>query len=195
MKVFFDTSYRRTEAQEKHYAVIYKCIEEMGYKHLYNEIMEGVNSDKTGSAIGAEDRQERTKYIEMYKKRLHYLHQSDINVFEATIPSLSTGLLIEKSLDMNKPTLVFYYKKNTPVLISGIEDEKLILAEYDDGNIAQVVRDTINKTNQIRDKRFNFFISPTLLEYLERKSKENGITKSTFIRRLILKHMKSNSSL
>lgn len=192
MKVYLDTTYKRDEQTEKNYLRIYNTIEKLGYKHIFKGI---VNHEplKSASADNA-DRKEREMYVKMYKQRLEYLHQSDINVFEASLPSLSTGLLIEKSLDANKPTVVFYAEGNTPVLISGIEDDKLILISYTGKDLEQKVTETLKKANEIRDKRFNFFISPELLDYLERSSKIDGITKSTFIRRLILKHKKSTKS-
>ena len=188
MKVFLDTTYRRDKQHLANYLRIYALIETLGYIHLFKDIAE----DSPLSINESSDKRERNKSVDLYRKRLEYLHRSDINVFEASLPSLSTGLLIEKSIEMNKPTVVFYQQSNTPILISGIENDKLILVSYNEDTLEKVVKEAFIKARQIRDKRFNFFISPSLLEYLEKKSKEMGITKSTFIRNLILKHMKNN---
>jgi len=64
------------------------------------------------------------------------------------------------------------------------------LREYTKENLAQVVSDVIEDAKHSADKRFNFFISPSLLSYLEEESKKFDMTKSAFIRRLILEHKK-----
>ncbi len=187
MKIFLDTTYRRNKEHEANYRKIYEYIEQLGHTHLFTNIVNNIPLDEDNTATS----KAREKSVELYQKRLEYLHKSDVNIFEASIPSLSTGLLIEKSLDMNKPTIVLYLENNIPTLIAGIENDKLLLAPYTKTNLKRIVEEILVKVNQIKDKRFNFFISPQLLEYLERASKDMGITKSTFIRRLILKHMKT----
>jgi uncharacterized short protein YbdD (DUF466 family) len=96
---------------------------------------------------------------------------------------------MQKALEDNKPVIILYFNQNTPLFMSGVEDEKLFVANYSEKNIKKVVRNSLEQAKERRDKRFNFFISPKLLEYLEKMSKEEGITKSKFIRNLILEHM------
>jgi hypothetical protein len=189
MKVFFDTTIRRTPVDEKHYKEIYSAIESLGHKHIFTDIM-------MGKRLTLDEKNESAKdeFTRMYKDRMKLLQDSDINIFEASIPSLSIGFLIEKSLDLHKPTIVFHSKDNTPILITGIQHDKLITKAYTETNMKDVVREAIGEAQEIRDKRFNFFISPPLLEYLDKASGELGITKSTFIRNLILKHMKRSAS-
>jgi len=190
MKVFFDTTARRTPTVERYYKTIYKAIENLGCKHLFTDIMmdNRLNLDEGEESF-------RKEYAEMYKERMRMLQESDINMFEATVSSLSTGFLIEKSLDLHKPTIVFYEQGNTPILIAGIKHDKLVTKPYTEATIPEVVKKALAEAQEIRDKRFNFFISPPLLKYLDKASAEMGVTKSTFIRNLILKHMKRNSAI
>jgi predicted DNA binding CopG/RHH family protein len=53
----------------------------------------------------------------------------------------------------------------------------------------------LDHAREKRDKRFNFFISPKLLEFLEKTSNGDGITKSKYIRNLIVEHMRQNKNL
>src|SRR3990167_7773814 len=108
MKVFLDTTYRRDKQHLANYLRIYALIETLGYIHLFKDIAE----DSPLSINESSDKRERNKSVDLYRKRLEYLHRSDINVFEASLPSLSTGLLIQKSIEMNKPTVVFYQQSN-----------------------------------------------------------------------------------
>ena len=92
MKVFLDTTYRRDKQHHANYLQIYNRIEALGHVHLFKDIAQ----DSPLSINETSDKRERNKSVDLYRKRLEYLHRSDINVFEASIPSLSTGILIEK---------------------------------------------------------------------------------------------------
>jgi hypothetical protein len=95
---------------------------------------------------------------------------------------------------MNKPTLVLYYKDNVQHFLAGAEDEKLLVKSYNETNLTNVLKESIEELKSFKDKRFNFFINPGLLTYLETTSKNLGLTKSNFIRNLIVDHMKKNKS-
>lgn len=127
--------------------------------------------------------------INLYKKNLKKIKDSDINLFECSLHSLSIGFMIEKSLEAHKPTIVLYLEDNNPHFLDGIEDEKLIVRSYNDKNLNDILAEALKEAKIRGDKRFNFFISPMLLSYLEKASKEKGVTKSTFIRNLLLDHM------
>lgn len=111
-------------------------------------------------------------------------------MFDATVPSGGIGFLIEKSLEYSKPTIVLYHETAPTYFFPGADHEKLIVKPYNEKNVKKVVNEALAAAREKRDKRFNFFISPRLLEYLESTSKEMGVTKSKFIRDLILEHMR-----
>ena len=115
---------------------------------------------------------------DLYNLHMKQMQEADINVFEASLPSLSIGFLINKSLDLNKPTIVLYHEDDKPVLISGINHDKLIVKKYNEKNIKSTVVEALDEASELRDKRFNFFISPQLLQYIEKTSSSLGITKS-----------------
>ncbi len=160
-------------------------IEKMGAKNLDDEILK-----LSRNYYETIQKQGRTAFVDLYKRKIKALQQADICIFEGSIPSLSIGYLIEKALDFNKPTIIFYYKDNTPEFISGIDEEKIILKQYFDDTLPKAFESAMEEAKHLQDKRFNFFISPDLLTYLEKASREEEITKSTFIRNLILQHKK-----
>jgi predicted DNA binding CopG/RHH family protein len=59
-------------------------------------------------------------------------------------------------------------------------------------HIKKTLRELLENAREKRDKRFNFFISPKLLEFLENTSNTEGVTKSKYIRNLIVEHMREN---
>jgi len=188
MKIFFTASLRGQADFGKYYKEIFSLIEKEGAKNLDDEILK--LSETYYDTI---QKQGRTAFVDLYKRKIKALQQADICIFEGSLPSLSIGYLIEKALDFNKPTIIFYYKNNTPEFISGIDEEKIILKQYNETSLQQSFESALTEAKHLQDKRFNFFISPDLLTYLEKASKEEGITKSTFIRNLILQHKKKHS--
>lgn len=188
MKVFYTASMRGQKEFKKHYEKIYHTIEELGYTQLDDELIQG----ESNTYYDILAKQGRKAYMDLYKRTMRLLHEADICIFECSLHSLSIGFIIEKSLNLNKPTIVLYHKDNLPHLLMGVDEEKLLLRNYTDQNIKKVLKETLRAARERKDKRFNFFITPKLLHYLVKISKEQGITKSKFIRSLIFDYMKKN---
>lgn len=171
-----------------HFKNIYKEIEKLGYTHVtdiaiaptekfYEEMNKGEEAHK-----------------EFYNTMTKAVQQADICVFETSSPSLGTGSLIDKALSFSKPTVVLYHEGQTPFFLSGSEEDKLIKRSYNEKNLKKILKECIDLARERRDKRFNFFISPKLLEYLETASNTEGITKSKFIRNLIVGDMRKKGT-
>lgn len=188
MKIFFTASLRGQTDYGKYYTKIAQTVEKLGLKNLDDEIFK-----LSPSYYDSLQKQGRDAYVDLYDRKISRLNSADICMFECTLPSLSIGFLIQKALDFNKPVIILYFDQNTPQFISGISEDKLIVRQYTEKNIESVVEESIEEAKHLQDKRFNFFISPNLLTYLEKASKREGITKSTFIRNLIVAHKKKHS--
>lgn len=186
MKVIFTASLRGKKFYENQYKHIIQTIKKLGYETNEDDIVNATNN-KVYIDIQEGSREAN---VAMYQKKVLELQNSDICIFECSTHSLAIGFMIQKSLEFNKPTIVLYYKDNTPDFLTGIEDDKLIVRSYNDDDIDKVLTTALDEGQNVRDKRFNFFISPKLLAYLENTSRKNGVTKSTFIRNLILEHKK-----
>ena len=189
MKVFFTASLRGIAEFGSFYKKMFMHLQKMGFSHLDEEIFK-----LSPSYYDNIQKQGRSAFVDLYKRKIKNLQTADICLFEVSIPSLSIGYLIQKALDFNKPTVILYYKENTPQFISGIEEDKLIVRQYNDLNLEEIVEESVEEAKHLQDKRFNFFISPNLLNYLEKASKAQDITKSTFIRNLLLAHRKKSES-
>ncbi|MFA5137108.1 MAG: hypothetical protein WC489_07025 [Patescibacteria group bacterium] len=190
MKVLFTASQRGKKLYLPYYKEIAKSIQQLGYTLLDDDLLT-LETDEFYSQFEDGGRQ---ALIDFYKNELKKIQKADINVFDCSFGSLSIGFIIEKSLGLNKPTVVLHYKDNAPFFLAGAEDEKLLISSYDDHNISAVVQNILDSASELRDKRFNFFISPELLNYLEITSKKQSITKSLFIRKLILEHRNKNTT-
>lgn len=186
VKILFTASHRGKKHFSSFYKKIYDLIEQKGIKNISDTII-SMDSDsyyerleKVGSAA----------YTEEYNRMIENIKKADVVIFECSLPSLGIGFMIDKSLELNKPVVGLHLKDHMPTFLAGISSDKFHLAEYTDENISDVLDKIIEKAKSSMDKRFNFFISPSLLNYLEKASKEQGLTKSTFIRNLLLEHMK-----
>lgn len=188
MKVFFTASMRGQKEFKAYYEKIYHTIEELGYTQLDDELI----NQKIRNFYDELEKKGRDAYVDLYKRKMRLIHEADICVFECSLHSLSIGFVIEKSIDLNKPTIALYYKDNLPHFLMGVDEEKLFIKSYTENNIKKVLKETLKDARERKDKRFNFFITPKLLLYLEKISKEQGVTKSKFIRSLIFEYMKKN---
>jgi hypothetical protein len=190
MKVFFNASIRGKEIHAGYYKKIYDAIESLGYTLLDRYLLDNTaETHYQRLEAGGEE-----EYTRLYDYIMDSLRVADINIFECSLPSLGTGYQVEKSLQFNKPTIVLYLNDHIPHFLAGVKDEKLVLKSVNEKNIKDVLSSALNEARQRADKRFNFFISPKLLEYLEQVSKDEGITKSKFIRNLIVEHMRKSSN-
>lgn len=185
MKVFFAGSYQQDPIFLQNYKKIYEEIGKLGYQHIDDEAVNLTYEEFVKKMEGGKD-----KYNEHFKNKIKAIQGADICIFEVSHHSLGVGFAIEKALELNKPTIILYYKTNIPYFLSGVDDEKLIVLEYSEKTIKKVIKDALDNARERRDKRFNFFISPKLLDYLEKASTDESVTKSKFIRNLIVKKMR-----
>jgi len=100
------------------------------------------------------------------------------------------GYLISKSLDLCKPAVVFYKKGTKILFLKGINNPKLKLKEYDKQNIEKLLDEAIEEAKKEIDVRFNFFVSPKILTYLDWVAQKRMIPRSVFLRNLIEREMK-----
>lgn len=188
MKVFFSASLQG-DVNIELIRKIYREIEAFGFDHTDDEVM--TLSKEEYKALKD---QPREVLVDRYNRKMAAIKSADICVFDATSYSLSTGFLVHAALDALKPTIVLYYKDLIPYFMAGINNERLIIKSYDERTMKKKLREAINHARERRDKRFNFFISPKLLDFLERASRQEGITKSKYIRNLIVEHMRANKT-
>lgn len=185
MKVFFSATYQGDKEYGSFYSKIYDAVKQLGYEHIddpymtmpYEEFLKEMDSG-------------RDAHVNNYNLKIDSIKAADICIFETSYHSLGIGFMVLQAIELGKPTIVLYYKDKVPYFFSGVADDKLIVRSYTEKNIKKVVGEALEIAREKRDKRFNFFISPKLLDYLEKASHTEGVTKSKFIRNLIVEHMR-----
>lgn len=188
MKVFFTASQRG----KKQFGAVYKRIQSYTQKQKFTLLEDDIFTEEPTHLYKALESGDHKVQIDFYHKKINTIKEADICIFEVSTHSLSIGFVIQKALEFNKPTIVLYMKGYVPHFLSGVENEKILLKEYEANSLEEKLQESLKEALDLREKRFNFFISPNLLSYLESASKNEGITKSTFIRNLILAHKKKH---
>lgn len=189
MKVFYTVTYQGREQFGQYYKLLYDEIKKLGYDHLDEGVVTLDYDEYIKQMASGRDAQ-----VQNYHEKISAIQKADICIVEVSSHSLGVGFLVQKALDLSKPTICLYYKENIPYFLQGIEDDKLVIQSYDEKNYKSVLKKALEKAREKRDKRFNFFLSPKLLNYLEKVSNDQGVTKSKVLRDMIVDHMRSKTN-
>ena len=189
MKVFFTASQRG----KKQFGMMYKKMQSFIQKNKYTLLDDDIFTKEPAELYKALESGDHAVQVDFYHRKINTIKEADVCIFEVSTQSLSLGFIIQKALELNKPTIVLFMKGYHPHFLDGVENEKIVQQEYEEASLEKKVGESLEKALNLREKRFNFFISPALLTYLESASKMEGITKSTFIRNLILGHKKKHT--
>ena len=146
MKVYFTTSQRGKGYFNQYYIRIYNEIKKLGCTHYDDEIVK-VTSKEFYKELEVEARRGFSK---RYTDTLKNINSSAINVFEVSIHSLSIGFMINKSIEINKPTIALYLKGNNPLFLSGIESDRFVITSYNKSNLEKIVKKSLEKAKKLK---------------------------------------------
>jgi len=183
VKIFFTGSPRslRIKEQSDNLNKIYKSLSAYG-KHTSDLV---INNDPDSFYEYSLE-----EIDQHYQNTLTNLKKAYVIVVEVSIHSLSMGYLINKGIELSKPTLCLYSKGNAPFFLSGIHDPNLVVSEYTYESIDDVISDAFDYFSGNQDKRFNLMLSPQMINFLNDYSKKNKMSKAQIIRKAINELMK-----
>lgn len=184
MKVFFLSTPRGMDKLGDNYQKIYDSITKLGYENVSNFIV-GVEPDAFYKGVEVD----RVKH---YKQMVDDVKKADVVVFETSTHSLAVGHMVNLALSMGKPVVALYVKDNMPYFLSGLVDEKLQLLEYKKENIQELLDEALSYATGQADTRFNFFVSPSIVNYLDWVSKQKRIPRAVYLRKMIEEDMRDN---
>lgn len=186
MQVYFIASSRLVDKNNEIYTQMYKAISSE-YKMVTDKVWKWIKD-------GVVDLKHATLQAkkENYDQTIKDINKSDIVVMEVSAHSMSMGYILNKALEINKPVIALYTSDSQPVFIMGINNPKLILKEYRADNVEKILWDSLKEAKSLIDVRFNFFVSPKILTYLDWVGQKRMIPKSVFLRNLIEKEMKKD---
>lgn len=126
----------------------------------------------------------------IYKDSLKALRESDLVIVEDTVSNFSTGHQITLALQMRKPTLVLWsgkkHRQFSKMFIHGIDSEYLVIKEYTDENIKEIIKIFIEKYKSSEIKsRFNLVLKAHERNYLDWIQYTLHKSRTDFIRELL----------
>lgn len=133
------------------------------------------------------------------KKNLHIrtrerIKKADLLITDISDPSVTIGMLIEYAISNNIQVLCLCqnkHKKDIPSIIRYYDSRLFTLLLYDDGDFEKLLRNYLENFTKEKVK-FNAFISLELDSYMKWYSTKYRISKSDFVRDLILSKMKTD---
>lgn len=187
MKIYFTAAITQKEKFGKTYERIIEILEQndhtVEHEHITKSNLEEIISESD---------KDRVSY---YRTALKRISQADVIVVEGSFPStLNIGHEITISLEKGKPVVVLYKEGHDSVFMHGLNSEKLFLLEYTEENLDQVLKDTVEYAKDQSDTRFNFFISPRHVAYLDWIAQTKKIPRSVYLRKLLEEDRERNLS-
>jgi len=178
MKIYFIGAISQLPTFGNYYRRVVDCLENKGYLVQSNHVL-GQNLDKV---MNSGDEQK----IDYYKKFLKWVNEAEMIVAETSFPStVNIGHEVSVALEKGKPVVVLYKRGKSPVFLEGINSERLIIEEYTDDNLEEVLLSAVGFASSQQDTRFNFFISPKIGAYLDWVSRNKRVPRAVYLRNLI----------
>lgn len=188
MKVYFSTSISQMTDQTKSSSMRILAF-------LKEKEIEVISADfiKIFTKYGKQWGQSEEQALVAQKNLTKLRKLADVVIFEVTRPSIGIGQEISIALSLNKPIIALYREGATPHILRDQAGDLLILNSYNENNLEDVLKDSLNFAESHQDVRFNFFISPLICRYLDWISLNKKIPRSVYLRNLIEADMLSNS--
>jgi len=185
MKIYFSAAVCKVTPEiRSNYQIIIDALKILGH-NVSAEHLKG----KTAEYIKNQTEEEA---LEVQRQMTKRKKQADMVVLEASTPSFGVGQELTFALENKKPVIVLHVLGKEPHLLQDEGQESLFIAEYTRETVKQVLRELIEDARNQMDVRFNFFISPRIVAYLDWISKKKKLPRAVLIRRLIEDHMKRN---
>lgn len=132
---------------------------------------------------------------DIYSKTLSVVGKSDLLIAEVSYPSISLGFLIEKAINLSIPVICLCQEKlskNISTILKRYKSSTFKILKYNNSNIEAVLGKELSNFKKHKVK-LNVFLEAKLDNYLKLKSKNKGITKSQYLRDMIIEKMKKEN--
>lgn len=140
-------------------------------------------------------RWKKDKDIKYHQFVMDGVKSCDAVFAEISHPSTSVGYLISLASQVGKPVVCFYKGDQKPHLFNTLEEQndKFFVARYSKlEDLDTLVPEMIHYASTNQDTRFNFFVSPRHVNYLDWIAKTRKLPRSVYLRKLIEKEMEND---
>ena len=185
MKIYFSAPISRVSKKiRENYKLIKKTLEDLGHNVLA-EHLEG----KTPEFLKTQTEEQALEVQRIMTRRKK---QADLVIIEASTSSFGIGQEIALALHNNKQVIVLYLSGKEPHLLRDEAEDSLYIVEYTQETLKDVLKDYIEDAKDQMDVRFNFFVSPKIVRYLDWITKSKKMPRAVYLRRLIEQDIQKN---
>ncbi len=178
MVIFYTCSYYGKQKYQKWYDFVRDTIKEFRVSLISPE--EGNYQNVLN---------EETKKHIVNPKVLHYeairqgIHQAEVMIVEVSHEDIQLGHEITLALSEKKPVLCLSTHED---FSNKIHNDYFVGAKYNTSNLKPTIQNFLARARELTlSKRFNMFLYPSQIEYLEKIGKQTGMNMSEYIRHLI----------
>lgn len=189
MTIFYTASWFGKKKYQQEYDLVRQTIESFGVKLI---------STEGGNYKDVLDESTRIK-LKDEPKLLHYeairqgIHLADAIIIETSNEDFQLGHEASLAIAEKKPVLCLSVNED---LSKRIYNDYFFGAKYSSSNVKKVIQDFLAKARQLSlSKRFNLFLYPHQVEYLQQAAKREGINMSEYIRKLISLDRRGRSAI
>lgn len=180
MTVFYTASFYGKEKYQRQYDYILEIL---------NKTEENVISTEKGNYLSVLSKEEQK--LLKHPKLIHYeairkgILQSDVVIIEISQEDFQLGHEASLAIQNKRPLLCLSIHEDFSVKIN---NPYFFARKYNHYNIEEIITNFINSTSsKLLSERFNLFISPSQLDYLDKAARSENIGKSEYLRRLLEK--------
>lgn len=185
MKVFYNASLTGKKLFNREYEAIYKVIHDTEKVTLLHcPVLVGSAEKVVAETIG--------QAAAYFKKLQAWVKEADVCVFESSYPSMGVGYEIAMATQLGKSVIVLHLPGKRSDTLAGLPSDKLQVIEYTLESLKTVLAEALAYAVEQQDTRFNFFVSPRIINYLDWVSKKKRIPRAVYLRRLIEEDLKKN---
>src|SRR3989338_1528214 len=123
---------------------------------------------------------------EWYTQWVRYVSTADLAVVEGSYPSsIHIGFEIGAIATRSKPIILLYEEGRDPVFINALHYSRLIRSGYTKETLDEALDWCLGELEHTINRRFTFYVSPEIDEYLTEIVEKDDTSRSEYIRGLI----------
>lgn len=184
MKIYFTASVTGKDKFTRNYKEIVRHLSALGHQVVADHILKVNSDDLVNQSV-----EQREKHFQNVK---HWLNTCDIVVSEVSYSSTNVGYELSMALDREKPVLALHTKDHAPILLVGVLSDKFLLGSYELHDLKRILKESLEDLKEQTDVRFNFFVPPKIVAYLDWVAKNKKLPRAVYLRKLIEEDMKKN---
>ena len=185
MKIYFTGSKAKGKNKIEFYQKIVEFLEGKGHE-VHTAILAKHLPDFSSVS------QEKLK--NWFKEWSSYVGLCEALVVEGSYPStIHIGFEIGMALSRGKAVILIFERGKDPIFINDMHSSRLIKSEYGKDDLFNVLDWALEEVERVSHRRFTFYISPEIDDYLSEIVNSADISRSEYIRMLIEKEIRKKN--